>query len=408
MLFDSQISKQAVCTAMIFCAGAVAQERGQIGLPGPTGPLSVGRIDFHWVDETRAELMSNDPSAKREILVHVWYPAEADARAQPTPYLPEFGTLVSAIGEQSLEREFGAAYPLLMAGKLFSHSRLNLRPARTVGALPVLLFSHGVNTLALEYTAQLEDLASHEYLVAAIDHAYDSFATVFPGGRVVRFADAAWKKGGREYEEERLAVWVGDLRFALDQLSKCGKDPRCRIYGRVDEGRVGAFGHSVGARAAAKLCQQDARIKACLNEGALDRGFPFAADANGHSMDQPFLMISRPVVFPENPSEEELTKLRMSRAQFHETVTNIRKFWCSIRGGSSWVQIKSETFQHNSFADSSILAPREESKAQSALNDLVTIRAYVRGFFDQHVRLLAGRDLGAMSSEIKTEHYPSN
>ncbi len=405
MFSNSCTGRQIVCITLAFCSIAGAQERGPITLPSPTGPFPVGHIGFQWVDDKRPEPMGKDRSSKRQILVHVWYPAETDTRKQPTPYLQNYRTLISALGEQSLEKEFGAAHASLMAGKLLSHSVLNSKPARTAGKLPVLLFSHGVNTLALEYTAQLEDLASHGYLVAAIDHVYDSLATVFPDGRVVRFAAEAWKQGGREHENERLTVWAEDLRFALNQLAKCNSDQRCSLHGRMDLDRVGAFGHSVGARATARACQQDARIKACINEGALDRGFPFAADANGHSMDQPFLMISRPVIFPDNPSEEELTKLKMSRAQFHETVASIRKFWLSIRGGSSWVQIRSETFQHNSFTDSSFLAPRQESKARSALHDLVVIRAYVRGFFDQHVRGLTGRDLAASSMEIKSERY---
>jgi len=161
-----------------------------------------------------------------------------------------------------------------------------------------------VNTLALEYTAQLEDIASHGYLVAAIDQAYDSFATLLPGGRVVRFAAEGLEKGGREHENERLAVWAGYLRFALNQLAKCNSDKHCGLYSRVDLDRIGAFGHSVAPE------RLPGSVGKTLVSRRAFRGFPFAADANGHSMNQPFLMISRPVTFPDNPSEEEPTKLK--------------------------------------------------------------------------------------------------
>lgn len=165
------------------------------------------------------------------------------------------------------------------------------------------------------------------------------------------------------------------------------------------------MGHSVGARAAATACQTDSRIR--LNEGALDRGFPFWADAQGRSMKQPFLMVSRPVVFPESPTEEELAKLRMTREQFHATVADILRFWQSIEGGASWVQIKSDTFQHNSFADSSVLAPKDPAKSRSARVDLDLIRVYVREFFDHHLKNEQRRHLILSNSSLNVEEFTS-
>jgi hypothetical protein len=45
------------------------------------------------------------------------------------------------------------------------------------------------------YAAQLEDLASHGYIVAAISHTYDAMVTVFPGGRHINYDE---KHGTRD------------------------------------------------------------------------------------------------------------------------------------------------------------------------------------------------------------------
>src|SRR4051812_8161116 len=60
-----------------------------VTLPQPTGSYPVGRADFDWVDQTRAETLGPDPHAKRELMVSVWYPAVAPPPGTaPAPYLP--------------------------------------------------------------------------------------------------------------------------------------------------------------------------------------------------------------------------------------------------------------------------------------------------------------------------------
>jgi predicted dienelactone hydrolase len=44
---------------------------------------------------------------------------------------------------------------------------------------PLIVFSHGPGLATLAYSIQIEELVSHGYVVAAIDHTYETFATVF-------------------------------------------------------------------------------------------------------------------------------------------------------------------------------------------------------------------------------------
>ncbi|GEM_PF-1575563 len=59
-----------------------------IFIPPVTGPFKVGRRCFHWVDSSRREIFSDDPDAKRQLLVWFWYPASEADNSTKAAYLP--------------------------------------------------------------------------------------------------------------------------------------------------------------------------------------------------------------------------------------------------------------------------------------------------------------------------------
>ena len=48
--------------------------------PHPNGSYGIGTLTYHWVDTNRAEIFATDPSARRELMVQVWYPPTATHR----------------------------------------------------------------------------------------------------------------------------------------------------------------------------------------------------------------------------------------------------------------------------------------------------------------------------------------
>jgi hypothetical protein len=46
-------------------------------LPQPTGAYEIGTLTYNWVDVARPEVFSSDPEARRELMVQIWYPAQA-------------------------------------------------------------------------------------------------------------------------------------------------------------------------------------------------------------------------------------------------------------------------------------------------------------------------------------------
>src|SRR5262249_47279025 len=143
---------------------------GQLVLPPPTGPFAVGRVTVHWIDRSRSEPLKPD-HGPRELMVDVWYPA--DSAAGPwAEYLDR-----SAFDQpQSAERLKGylrTAYDAIKAGSVSTHAIQGAPFTRAAKRSPVLVFSHGGGEARETYTAQLGDLASHGYVVAAVTHTYD-------------------------------------------------------------------------------------------------------------------------------------------------------------------------------------------------------------------------------------------
>lgn len=57
-------------------------------LPEPTGELKVGTQTFHFVDTNREEIFDEARDGKRELMVQVWYPAQAGT-GKYAPFVPD-------------------------------------------------------------------------------------------------------------------------------------------------------------------------------------------------------------------------------------------------------------------------------------------------------------------------------
>jgi hypothetical protein len=140
------------------------------------------------------------------------------------------------------------------------------------------------------YSTQLEELASHGYVIAAINHAYGAAATVFPDGRVVtgNFVTGL---------EPHVPFWAQDQSFVIDRLEMINADdPENRFTGRLDTERLGMLGQSLGGSAATVTCSVDARCKALAVGDS-----PIYGEVIEQGVDQPvYYMLSDSRIF-SNP-----------------------------------------------------------------------------------------------------------
>lgn len=122
------------------------------------------------------------------------------------------------------------------------------------------------------YSVQLEDLASHGYVVVAIDHPNDSPLLVVSDGTFIPFDKKTWSEhqppgpptaDGMKFGVLRQEDWIRDSGFVLEELRSQSNTP---FFSALDPSRVGAFGHSMGGTVAARLCQSNNAVRACMDE----------------------------------------------------------------------------------------------------------------------------------------------
>lgn len=409
-----------VAVALLATAGtASAQADAAPTLPRPTGPFPVGRVTYHWTDTSRREVLAPDASARRELMIDVWYPAQPGT-GSPAQYLPEFNALRRAVDDDALRREFGPAHEAVATGRVRTHTAENASFARELGRCPVLVFSHGFGVLSRLYSGQLEDLASHGYVVAAIAHTYETMVTVFPDGRSVPFASEAWtaatktEEASIAYGNGRMRWWADDARFVLDQLARedrRGPPRRAPFAGHLDLRRVGVFGHSSGGRAAALACRNDRRVKACLNQDGLAMKLPFdTGTIPGFA--QPFLVFVRPPP-PGKPTDEELAQMGLTWPALEALIRKLdagqEAAMQSTGRGSYRVTLSMPGVSHMSFGDQPILqAAGDPGRTEQSVRNLETIRAYTRAFFDKSLRGARNTllDRGNFDPTVKVESFP--
>lgn len=287
-------------------------------LPVPSGPHDVGTTTLALVDSARAERFTSDPDDRREIVVRAWYPAQNTNRTPRERYAEH-----AAIGQTLAEYLDLPRFVFNHLSLVRMHAHLTA-PVETADApYPVVLFSHGYGLgFAEQNTAQMEDLASHGYVVLGISHPYEALATVYPDGRTVTFdIDRIQHAYGEGLEQlyrqfkrsedlsqrrslfrrmrsiiatESIEVWTRDIRFVMDRLSHLSRPSSPLSNSVLDLQQIGLFGMSFGGAAAVHACQEDRRCDASLNLDGLqgpDRSSLYVPESRG-SVAPTFFMYS--------------------------------------------------------------------------------------------------------------------
>ena len=275
-----------VCLSFVFLAitAFLAYALPVFMLPKPTGSYAVGIQYFHLIDENRIDPFLDQETKPRELMVKVYYPAKQDDTKPFSSYFHNSPELI---------KSFAAFYN--MPDFLFDHLNLvstnskdNLQLSDQEQTYPVVLFSHGAGTTMEVQTSQSEDLASHGYIVVAIDHTYASAATVFPD-RLVSHKEATTDFNAPEPAEIITQIMADDAKFVIDQLGEMNQGAIDSIFkGKLNLDQIGAIGHSVGGAVAYNLAINDNRVKAAIN---LDGRVYIVPEGDSKDM-APFLMLA--------------------------------------------------------------------------------------------------------------------
>jgi dienelactone hydrolase len=364
-----------MATVVIFCATTsfvLLQLIPMFTLPKPTGPYPVGTRIIYLQDTTRSEDQNPHTGKPRELVVQVWYPAAA-SDGQLARYQRKAETTLATSYRSFLTTNSKANAPLATADKPFT----------------VLLYNHGWSGRRTLNTFLTEELASHGYVVAAIDHPYNSGQVEMPDGRVIEDAFGydpinpamhsvsqimnTWNK--------ELQKWVADETFVLGFLQNENENSKSFWYGRLDAKRTGAFGHSFGGAASIQICSIDPRVHAALN---MD-GWTFG-DISRRPADKPIMFIYGGVKLNSPPGltftdRETRTEAELDSIDRKEVDSNLQQ-----AGG---YKLFVNNTSHMDFTDHTLVFPwRNWSKRDhiSAVEIQTIVRAYVLAFFDQSLR----------------------
>jgi dienelactone hydrolase len=234
--------------------------------PAFSGPHPVGVTSFHWTDLGREETLTAAGGDPRELMVHLFYPVDAaGAPAQPVVRDRHWQTLASeqAVAGHVLRRSNydGVSWPIAAAPPL----------AMAPAGFPGVVFSHGGGGAVERNQLLIGELASHGYVVAAINHSYHADFVIFPDARVagnVGFGldnDATISPAEAILLAEAQVLWAADQIFVLDQLLGLHQEPGGAFEGRLDLSRLAAGGFSFGGAASFEAASRDARIAAVVD-----------------------------------------------------------------------------------------------------------------------------------------------
>ena len=244
-------------------------------LPAPTGPAPVGTTDLHLVDTDR-----EDPwfGGDREIMVTLWYPARTDT-GRPAPYLTEAES-AAILAQSGFDH-----LPADTLTRVRTHSVADAPPARTDDGLPLVVLSPGAGVSRTWMSSLGEDLASHGFAVAGIDHRHEAAPVEFPDGLVERCGACATERW-----EDGAVNRADDVTLLLDALEDGGA---WRWSALVATDRTGMVGHSWGGAATAQTLVTEERVDAGLNldgpyypaqlEGEIDKPLALLANGQGQS-----------------------------------------------------------------------------------------------------------------------------
>ena len=274
--------------------------------PKPTGEFMVGTITLLMTKQAKIDSLND-----RHINIQVWYPAKVRSKSEYlSPYIPD-SSLIAAFKKGdylNLDSRVLDGWDTLIT-YAYLRAELNSSTAK----YPLIILSHGFGMSKNNYSVLSIELASHGYIVAAIDHP-GSGLTILPNGETLGLSPNLNGPDGKVDE------FCEDAIYVLQELFKKEK-----FKNKIDTTAIGMIGHSLGGAAALNIGDFDERFKAAIN---LD-GYLFGKAMN-EGVKIPFLAILQRPNFQQRSISDSLKQERrlewkgiVQRSVVESTVINI-------------------------------------------------------------------------------------
>ena len=365
----------------------------------PSGPYAIGTVTYHWVDTSRADAFGADPNDRRQLMVQIWYPSQANPSAHHVAYMPDAEAVTAALARLQDKPTF-----LFGHFKYVTSNAMSSVPAADDHPrYPVLLFLEGATGFRQMNTFQVEHLVSNGYIVVAIDQPGAAAVVVFPDGQqlagltipqfrtVVRPSymtagmDSPQKRvllpnGSSLHEHSIIPYLAQDVSYTLDQLAALNvADPNGILAGKLDLQRVGAFGVSLGGIVVGDACRMDVRLRACL---VMDAPMSVAVVMAG--LQRPAMWLTR------DAASMRLERQRAGgwpEAEIDAHQTSMRAVYDGLLGDGYFVRVPG--MFHVNFTDTPNWTPLSRQMGLAGPIDAQRahgiVNAYSLAFFDKHL-----------------------
>ncbi len=288
-------------------AGFFAWALPVTALPAPSGDAPVG---------TRTYVMSHDrpDDQARRIVVQFWYPAAAGTADEPVPWLADQSASLEAFAREHGLPRFGLGH----LDRIRGHAHADVAVA--AGRHPLVIVSHGWSGMRALHSSLAESLASHGYIVAAIDHTGAALVTTFPDGEVVGLEHNLLPAGAPTERYEAAAsrlvgMFAADVELVLDNVAEAVDED---LSAAIDANRIGLVGHSTGGAAAYLACS---RQPSCAATVGLDPWVePLPDELVGAGLDLPVLSL-RSEEWLDTPNDKRLRRLHAGSTAAQGRVT---------------------------------------------------------------------------------------
>lgn len=203
----------------------------------------------------------SDASRSRDLPVEVWYPATQAYAGQDT-------------AEQTMDH-----YDLLPGFPPLKQAAVR-DAAIAEGRFPIVLFSHGFGGHRRQTTFLCTHLASHGYVVVAMDHTGNTVMDMAQMTMQVMMGGPMPDAG--PMVADLIVARPADVSFVLDRLlaGDLGIEPSS-----LDADRIGMAGHSFGGWTTLMVTALDRRVRAALPLAPAGGQSPLPAEALGAVLD---------------------------------------------------------------------------------------------------------------------------
>lgn len=356
----------------------------------PSGPYKVGTSGMEVTDTTRIEDALPGEQRSRRLILQFWYPAEKIKGAETANYHPNPDHF-----NRDVKKLFSSIPQLLLKrlSKSKTNSLVNAPLSVSENNYPVLVFSHGMDGMRFLNTFQMEELASHGYIVVSIEHSFAASGTVFKDGSTGAVLPYELMED-ETFGNAIVNKWSADQVFVINQLEKLNQQPGTMFSGKLNMKELGVFGFSFGGAVSTNTLVLDKRIKAGVN---LD-GFYYGENYS-KGFEQPFMEIRSQPAAPEKVTEKELQMSHLTRErwkyiwfdEWNKRLTSYAKngyFSYTINGAN-----------HFSFCDLPLIAPFKWLLAPKAgrIHDLTN--QYTLAFFNKQLK---GIETALLAEPVRT------